>query len=138
MRVLLIDDTFMVRRAWETLLENYPDIAFVGALNRADDVVEQVQSLDPTIVVMDIGMPGKNAFDAVRELKASRPDIRVVMHTAYCASEKIQAAFDAGAWGIIDKLMPADEIINFLRAVADGRAFFPDDDGAGVSSDGVR
>jgi DNA-binding NarL/FixJ family response regulator len=125
--VLLIDDEFLVRCAWEDLLHAQPDIKLVGTANRADQLDSLVDSLHPDIVVIDISMPGKSAFEAIGDLQNTHPEIRAIVHSAYSAHDKAQAAFDAGAWGFIDKLMEPAQVRDVLRRVSAGKVYFPEE-----------
>ena len=125
-RVLVVDDEFLIRQSWESLIADQHDMALVGTMSRADDVVEAAGTLNATIVVMDLSMPGQNPLDAIAMLVRTHPSIRTVVCSGYGTREKMQAAYDAGAWGFIDRLAEPDVVLSSLRSVSNGEVVFPE------------
>jgi DNA-binding NarL/FixJ family response regulator len=73
---------------------------------------------------MDINIPGKNGIEAVKEIKEHFPSIKVCMQTVFEDEDKVFASLCAGASGYILKSSPPDKILQAIREVADGGAFF--------------
>ena len=72
-RILLTDDHTLFRQGIRTLLSAESDIDVVGEAANGSESVEQIQSLRPDVVLMDIGMPGLSSFEATRQIKKARP-----------------------------------------------------------------
>ncbi|MDX2146155.1 MAG: response regulator transcription factor [Planctomycetota bacterium] len=124
-RVLLVDDEPRLRLAWQTLFQGVPDLELVAALPDANGLPAAVAAYTPDVVVVDLTMPGIDPLVAVRELVASQPKVRVVIYSGRTDAELLQAAFDSGAWGYLDKLASPDEMFQTLRQVHAGQTAFP-------------
>jgi DNA-binding NarL/FixJ family response regulator len=83
-----------------------------------------MEALKPDVVLMDINIPGKNGIEAVKEIKDHFPAIQVCMQTVFEDENKIFASLCAGASGYILKSSPPDKILQAIREVANGGAFF--------------
>jgi two-component system response regulator DesR len=124
-KVLFVDDEPRLRLAWEKLFASQPDMKLVAVLPRADTVEDAVGALLPDILVMDLNMPGVEPLSVVRSLAASRPEVRSIVYSAHSGPEPVRAAFDAGAWGYLDKLAMATEMFAVIRRVIAGEVVFP-------------
>ncbi|UCC68153.1 MAG: response regulator [Armatimonadota bacterium] len=93
-RVMLVEDEFVVSLALKMQLEAV-GCEVVGTADNADSAIEMACDLRPDVILMDIGLPGKNGVCATREIMARAPT-RIVMVTAY-GDERLQQALDAGA-----------------------------------------
>lgn len=124
-KVLFVDDEPRLRLAWEKLFASQPDMKLVGCLPRADTVHEAVASLSPNVLVMDLNMPGIDPLAVVRDLASSQPEVRSIVYSAHSGPEPVKAAFDAGAWGYLDKLAMATDMFEVVRRVVSGEVVFP-------------
>jgi DNA-binding NarL/FixJ family response regulator len=118
-RVLCVDDNVMVADAIEGLLGSAGGFEWVGHFCSADNLLDAVQRRCPDVVLLDIDMPGKNAFEAVMELREHCPTSRVLMLSALVRRDLVDRAVDAGAWGYISK-RDGGAIVNAVRRVAEG------------------
>jgi two-component system, chemotaxis family, protein-glutamate methylesterase/glutaminase len=78
-RVLVVDDSVVVRRAITMALEADPEIDVVGVASSGELALQKVDQLNPDVVTLDVEMPGMNGLDTLSELRRRRPDLRVVM-----------------------------------------------------------
>jgi two-component system response regulator NreC len=116
-RILIVDDHRILRAGLKTLLSPEPNIEVVGEGTSADQAVQFVQELRPDIVLMDIGMPGLNPLEAVRQITSTHPDTRVLMLTMHEDSALVQEYMRAGASGYIIKRAAESELIDAIFAV---------------------
>ncbi|MEO1129781.1 MAG: response regulator transcription factor [Planctomycetota bacterium] len=123
-RVILVDDQALVRDALARRLDAASDIVVVGEAPDADEAVELALERAPDVVIFDIDMPGRSAFDAARALLDRRPNVRVLFLSAYMTDHYIERALDAGASGYLTKGEPARSLLAALRALMDGRTYF--------------
>ncbi|HEX5550906.1 MAG TPA: response regulator transcription factor [Nitrospira sp.] len=77
-RVLIVDDHVMVRQGLRAVLQSYPNIDVVGEAGNGEEAISSVPKLQPTIVVMDIGMPNLDGIGATRLIKTQYPEIAVL------------------------------------------------------------
>ena len=126
-RVLLADDHTLVRMGLKMLLAAADDFTVVGEAENGEDVVRQATSGRPDVVVMDLSMPILNGTEATRKIRASCPETCVLILTTFADPEEISAALAAGAAGALLKSSANAELLQALRAVADGRTFLSDE-----------
>src|SRR5512132_287146 len=91
-RVLIADDHRLFAEALHAILRSDGRIDVVGLAASGDEAVEKAKELEPDVVLMDISMPGLNGVEATREIRATRPDARVLMVTGSDAQEDVEAA----------------------------------------------
>ena len=101
--VLLADDHHLVRRGFRRLLEDDSRIDVVGEAADGDEAIKLAAELHPRVVVMDAAMPGTSGMAATRAIRASAPDIAVLMLSMHSEGTVVQQAIDAGASGYILK-----------------------------------
>lgn len=100
LRVLLVDDHDLVRSTLATVLAEHGDIEVVGeAATAADGVVEALR-LRPSVVLMDVRLPDGSGIDACRLIRASAPEVQVLMLTSYDEPNTRQVAMAGGAAGL--------------------------------------
>ncbi len=122
-RILVADDHPVVRDGLVAILSTQSDFQVVGAASTGAEVVEQAARLEPDVVLLDLEMPDAhiaNGVEALRALHTIRPDVRVVVFTAFDADELIFGAVQAGAQGYLLKGAPRDEIFEAIRVVSAG------------------
>lgn len=121
-RILLVDDHEVVRLGLKALLERNPDFEVIGEANSARDAIEQVANLSPTVVVMDIRLPGISGIEACEEIVQNFPETKVIMLTSYAEDEMLFSAIRAGASGYILKQIGGEDLVRALEAVGRGEA----------------
>jgi two-component system response regulator DevR len=121
-RVLLVDDHEVVRVGLRSLLDQVPGIVVAGEAGTVAEAVSTASSLQPDVVVMDVRLPDGNGVDACREIRARRPETRVIMLTSYPDEQALFHAVLAGAAGYLLKQVRATELVDAIRAVHGGRS----------------
>ena len=118
-RVLVVDDSPMVRRALVEVLSDEDDVTVVGACEDGSEVVEAATRLQPDVVCMDLSMPVVDGLSATEALRAEGSPARVIVLTAQDAGTRPGAAA-AGAVALVPKTARADGLLQCLRAVVSG------------------
>ena len=121
-RILLVDDHEVVRLGLKSLLERHPQFEVVGEAGSAREAMEQVASLKPEVVLMDIRLPGTSGIEACEEIVDKYPGTRVIMLTSYAEDEMLFSAIRAGASGYILKQIGSSDLVKALEAVSRGEA----------------
>jgi two-component system nitrate/nitrite response regulator NarL len=116
-RILLVDDQPLFRRAIATLISEQPDMVVVGEAENGIDAVEQAHALDPDLVVLDVEMPVLNGVDAVRLIHDQMPRIKVVMLTVSESEDFLFEALRNGADGYLLKDLRPEQLYDMLRSV---------------------
>lgn len=123
-RVLLCDDHRFFRDGVRTLLSTISDLEVVGEASNGDEAVARAAERSPTVVLMDVQMPGLNGIEATRRILRDTPDVGVVMLTMFEDTDLMLSAMRAGARGYILKDADEEELIRSIRAIARGEALF--------------
>jgi NarL family two-component system response regulator LiaR len=121
-RVLVVDDHKVVREGMQFLLEQEPDIQVVGQCSDGREAVEAVARLLPSVVLLDLLMPGLDGLNALRQIKAESPTTQVAILTSHTGEEHMFDAIKAGATSYLLKTAGAREVIDAVRAAAHGES----------------
>jgi two-component system nitrate/nitrite response regulator NarL len=116
-RILLVDDQPLFRRAIAALIGEQPDMIVVGEAENGIDAVEQAHALDPDLVVLDVEMPVMSGVDAVRLIHDQMPRIKVVMLTVSESEDHLFDALRNGADGYLLKDLRPEQLYDMLRSV---------------------
>ncbi|HYE96299.1 MAG TPA: response regulator transcription factor [Rubricoccaceae bacterium] len=123
-RLALVEDHPQLRRRLVERLRFFPDVELVLAAESGAAFLAALGDLEvlPEVVLMDIEMPGPDGISTTSRLKATHPEVEVLMLTVFEDEEKIFAAVQAGASGYLLKETSAEDIVAAVRALADGGA----------------
>lgn len=116
-RIVVVDDQPLFRRAIATLIEEQPDMTVVGEAENGLDGVEKAHALRPDLVVMDVEMPVMDGVEAVRLLEEQLPRVKVLMLTVSDSEEYLFEALRNGADGYLLKDLRPDQLYDMIRAV---------------------
>ena len=122
--VVVVDDHPLYREGLATALESMAGVDVVGEAADSEEALEVVGRLHPSVVLMDLHMPGTNGIDTTRELVRRDPDVAVLVLTMLEGEESVFAALRAGARGYLLKGAGRAEIERAVRAVAEGEVVF--------------
>jgi DNA-binding NarL/FixJ family response regulator len=121
LRLVVVDDDQLVRMALRLVIDGEADLTVVGEAGDGDEAVAVVGEQRPDVVLMDVRMPGRDGLSATREL-LTRPDPPyVLVLTTFDSDDLVLGALRAGAAGFVLKDTPPQQLVDAVRAVADGR-----------------
>lgn len=121
-RVLIVDDHAIIRKGMRAVLELVPDIEMVGEAENGKQAVKLVLDLDPDVILMDLMMPEMDGIACIREVKALRPDSRILVLTNFAGEEMIFPAIKAGAMGYHLKDSTPEALVEAIRQVFCGQS----------------
>lgn len=121
-RVMLVDDHEVVRGGIRALIESQPDLTVVAEASSVAEAVRTAASIRPDVVVMDVRLTDGSGIEATREIRAERPDTRVLMLTSFADDEALFASIMAGASGYVLKQIRGGELVNAIRTVGEGNS----------------
>src|ERR1700731_2037758 len=121
--VLLVDDHALVRKGFRRMLEDDPAISVIGEASEGQEAVRLALELKPKVIVMDCALPGISGIYATRSIRAKFPGAAVLMLSMHSEDTLIRQALEAGARGYILKNAMDLDLVNAVKAVADGKTF---------------
>jgi DNA-binding NarL/FixJ family response regulator len=125
LRILIVDDHYVVRMGLLALVETEPDLEVVGEAANGKEAVELFLKLAPDLVLMDVRMPGVDGIEATRKICELSPGVRILMLSTYDGDADIYKALQGGASGYVLKNSTRDTLIPAIRAVAIGQRWIP-------------
>ncbi len=123
-RIVLADDHTILRNGLRLLLERHSDFAVVGEASNGREAVDLVLQQAADVVIMDIAMPILNGIEAAKRINAAQPKTAVIILSVHSDESYILRALRAGARSYLLKDSAEADLIQAVRAVAAGKAFF--------------
>ena len=123
-RIVLADDHTILRNGLRLVLERQPDFAVVAEAANGREAIEAVTRETPDVVVLDIGMPILNGIEAAKRISAEQPQTAIVILSMHSDEAYILRALKAGARAYLLKDSAESDMIQAIRAVRAGKAFF--------------
>ncbi|MEL7254775.1 MAG: response regulator transcription factor [Pseudomonadota bacterium] len=122
-RVVIVDDHPMVAEGIQSILESFDDVAVIATLSDGQQIIDQVEALDPDVILLDLNMPGIGGLSTTEIILESRPDTRILILSMHDSPEYISSALSHGAVGYVLKDVPTEEIKQAIDAVMDGQQY---------------
>jgi len=122
LRVMLVDDHEVVRDGIKALLQAQDDLLVVGEAGSVKDALLQADRTKPDVIVMDVRLADGSGIEATREIRAARPQTRVLMLTSFADDEALFASIMAGADGYVLKQIRGGELLHAIRTVGNGQS----------------
>jgi DNA-binding NarL/FixJ family response regulator len=141
-RILLVDDQALVRAGFRMILDAEDEMEVVGEASDGREAIDQVRSLRPDVVLMDIRMPELDGLEAARRILADgvagdEPP-RILMLTTFDLDEYVYEALRAGASGFLLKDTPPEQLVGAIHVIAAGDALLSPAITRRVSSEFVK
>jgi two-component system response regulator NreC len=136
--VLVADDHTIIRSGLRHLIEREPDLQVVGEAANGREAIDLAQRLRPDVVILDITMPKLNGIDAGKQIIANVAKTRVIILSMHSDEGYVLKALRAGARGYLLKDSAESDIINAIRAVSAGKAYFSPEISRMLADDYVR
>lgn len=122
-RILICDDQVVVCEGLRAILGTINSFEVVGVANDGQQALELAEQLHPDLVLMDLKMPVMNGVQATAHLRASFPNMRVLVLTTYDMDEWVLDAVRSGASGYLLKDTPRDELVAAIKGTMEGKNF---------------
>lgn len=118
-RILLADDNRLMLEGLANLLTAY-DMDVVGTASDGNEATDLARLFNPDVILMDVRMPNCNGLEATRRIKASQPEIKIVMLTTSADDADLFESIKSGAVGYLIKSISGPEFIDALRGLEKG------------------
>jgi DNA-binding NarL/FixJ family response regulator len=119
-RILVVDDHFMVRMGLSSSLNVEPDIEVVAEAGSGEAAIEAYRQHHPTLVMMDLRLPGMSGIECTAALVREFPGARILVLSTHSGEEEIYRAMQAGARGYVIKSILREELLRAVREVHRG------------------
>lgn len=121
--VMLVDDHNMVREGIKQLIETEDDIKVIAQACNGNQAIEMANIYKPDIILMDINMPEKNGIEAIKEIKSTDEDCKIIVLTIHHEREYLLKTIELGAQGYVLKDSDHNILISAIRMVNNGETF---------------
>jgi DNA-binding NarL/FixJ family response regulator len=122
-RILVVDDHFMVRMGLSASLNVEPDMEVVAEASNGEAALEAYRKHHPCLVMMDLRLPGMSGTDCTAAMIHEFPDANILILSTHSGEEEIYRAMQAGARGYIVKSIIREELLRAVREVHQGRGY---------------
>ena len=123
-KVLLVDDHTLVRQGLRKILTADPEIEIIGEAGDGESAIETAKRLRPSVVVMDIGLPGMNGIDATAHITRDIQGVNVLILSMHADEMYVRQGLKAGAHGYLLKDSEDLDLIEGIKSVARGGLYF--------------
>jgi DNA-binding NarL/FixJ family response regulator len=122
-RVVIADDHQILREGLKQLLLAAGDLDVVGEAADGNEVLHRIRTLELDVLLHDMSMPGKSGVELIKQVKAERPKLRIMILSMHEEHQYAVRAIRAGASGYLTKESAAAQLTAAIRKVAAGGAF---------------
>jgi DNA-binding NarL/FixJ family response regulator len=123
MRVVLADDHGIVREGLKQLLREAGDIEVVGEARDGHEVMQRVREVDFDVLLLDMSMPGRSGIELIKQVKAEKPKLRILVLSMHEEHQYAVRAIRAGAAGYLTKEAASSHLVAALHKVGSGGAY---------------
>jgi DNA-binding NarL/FixJ family response regulator len=127
-RILVVDDHAVLREGLVAQINREAGLIVCGEAETARAAIEAVEKLNPDLVLADITLPGRNGLELIRDLRALRPGLPVLVLSMHDASVFAERVLRAGGRGYISKQQSGQRLIHAIRHVLSGQIYLSDEE----------
>ena len=113
--VAVVEDNNTIREGLKILIDGAKGYACVATYAECKAMIEGIKSVNPDILLIDIGLPGMNGIQGIKEAKEILPDLTILVLTVYEENDLIFDALCAGASGYIAKKTPPSKLLDAIQ-----------------------
>lgn len=136
--VLLAEDHSMVRAGLRALLERAQDIKVIGEAANGQEAIDLTTELKPDVLVLDIMMPRLNGIQAAEQIHNMKVPVKILFVSMYSDVGLVRQALQSGAKGYVLKTSAGEELLQAIRAVAQGETYLSTAISSIVTEDSFR
>jgi DNA-binding NarL/FixJ family response regulator len=125
--LLIVDDHSILREGLKLIIERERDMKVVGAASTGEEGLDLLERLRPSMILMDLNLPGMSGVDAIRAVRQRNTAIPIVVLTMYEGDGDIRRALEAGATTYLLKHALSDDLTRVIREVHSGQRPLPAD-----------
>lgn len=122
-KVLIADDHALIRKGLKQLLDDTDDMRVIGEAENGMQAIRMVEETDYDVVLLDISMPDKHGVDVLKQIRANRPQLPVLMLSMHPEEQYALRSMKAGAAGYLNKQSAPLQLVTAIRQVASGKKY---------------
>lgn len=122
-KILVVDDHAVLREGLVAQINREAGLVVCGEAENASAAIEAVEKLNPDLVLADITLPGRNGLEIIRDLRALRPGLPVLVLSMHDAALFAERVLRAGGRGYISKQQTGQRLIQAIRQVLSGQIY---------------
>lgn len=117
MRILIADDSSLVRRGIAGLLSGDADLEICGEAADSNETLQKVDELRPDLILLDVSMPGMSGLDTAQVLRQNLPALKILIISQHDPKQLLPRSLEAGADGCVDKAQLATDLLPTVRSL---------------------
>lgn len=121
--IFITDDHSLIREGFKKILNSEKDITIAGEAGNAKDCMSFVLNNNIDILILDLNLPDKNGLDLLKELKALKPELKILILSMHPEDRFAMRVLRAGASGYVTKESAGEELVRAIRKVFNGRKY---------------
>ena len=122
-RILIVDDHSVVRQGLKQIVSERMDMTVTGQAASGQEALDLVRENEFDVAIVDIAMPGRGGLDILRDLKSTRPQMKVIVLSMYSEEQYAVRSLRDGASAYLTKSGAPDELVMAIETVASGRRY---------------
>jgi DNA-binding NarL/FixJ family response regulator len=126
-RVMLVEDFLWFRNFVRSRLEQCPEVGLICEVSDGLKAVEDATSLQPDLIMLDIGLPSLNGIEVARQLRDLAPDSKIIFLSQETSAVLVKEAIALGAWGYVYKSHAEADLLPAIDAALSGRRYVSGD-----------
>lgn len=125
-RIVIADDHTIVREGLKQLLSATADLSVIAEAQNGHEVLARVRAIEFDVLLLDISMPGKSGIELIKQVRAEKPKLHILVLSMHEEEQYAVRAIRAGASGYLTKESATAQLVSAIRKVASGGAFITD------------
>lgn len=122
-RILIADDHDIVRQGLKQIVADHPGMIVAGEASNGQEALELIMNQDFEVAIIDIAMPGRGGLEILKDIKAHKPAIKVIMLSMYSEKQYAIRSLRDGAAAYLTKANATEDLIKAIEATANGKRY---------------
>ena len=120
LKIIVVDDHILFREGLTNLLSSQPDMHVIADVGTGQEAIKSALELNPDLILMDVGLPDMQGFEAVKQILAKKPELNIVMLTVMESDDLLIRSIVAGAKGYLIKNLTMNQLFTSIRSLEKG------------------
>jgi len=122
-RILITDDHDIVRQGLKQIVAEHPGMVVAGEASNGQEALDLIMIRDFDVAIIDISMPGRGGLEILKDIRAHKPSIKIIMLSMYPEKQYAIRSLRDGASAYLTKANATDDLVKAIAAVASGKRY---------------